>query len=170
MHSFTDIVDGIKFTIYFFGSFSGYFHPYKPTYPLEFNEIFKGRQSNQGPYYQGWYSDTEDGPRLDRFLKYWLIREPFNIEIKESDMPGVYYHRLEKINGEWVAKEAIVPEVVLKQKHFLLYVVNNDRKIESSYHIYSALMYRYVYTYNERGALSNVDKAAYETPEEIPDL
>ncbi len=171
MHSFTDIVDGIKFTIYFFGSFSGHFHPYTPIHPLEFNETHRGiEEYGSTVNYQGWYSDTEDGPRLDRFYKFALLAKPMQPDFIIASRPGVYYHRLEKTNEQWIAKENITPETVLKQKHYLRYIINSEGKLESSFHIYSTLMYRYIYTYNERGALSNVDKAAYETPEEIPDL
>jgi len=170
MYSFMELVGGVKFTIYFFGSFSGSFHPYTPTYPLDFNEIYESRKSNQGPYYQGWYAETKHGPQLGRFIKYWLIRRAFEGEINENEKLGTYYRRLEKENGKWTAKDAITPEIVLKQKHYLRYVVNKEGKVDSAYHIYSTLMYRYIYTYNENGVLTNVDNESYETPSEIPDL
>jgi len=171
MYSFMELVGGVKFTIYFFGSFSGHFHPYTPVYPLEFNETHRGiEEYGSTVNYQGWYSDTEQGPRLDRFYKFSLLAKPMQLDFSVSAVPGTYYHRLEKINKKWIAKKEITPEEVLKQKHYLRYVVNKEGKVDSAYHIYSTLMYRYIYTYNENGVLTNVDNESYETPSEIPDL
>ncbi len=170
MYSFPTMVDGVAYTVYFFATFSGHFHPYTPVDPLEFDEIHIGLDKYDSvPYYQGWYSETETGPRLDRLIKNWLIRKPFNGDFTRSTAPGVYYHRLEKVEGEWLAKELIAPDVVLKQEHYLRYVINNDGDLEYCHHIYSTFKYKYIYTYN-KSILSNVERISNVVPEDIPDL
>jgi len=171
MYSFIEIMGSIKFTIYFFGSFSGHIHPFTPVNPLEFDEIHGSiKKHGRAVYYQGWYSEAKEGSRLDRLLKYRLIGQPFNTKFKSADLGGVYYHRLENAGSEWVVKESITPELVLKQKHYLRYVVNNEGELESAYHIYSSPMFKLEYTYSQAGLLINVDDIAYETTDIIPDL
>jgi len=171
MYSFTNIMDGVIYTIYFFGSFSGHLHPFTPVDPLEFDEIHGSiTKHGRAVYYQGWYSEAKEGPRLDRLLKHRLTGQPFNTPFKKSDVPGVYYHRLENVVGEWVVKESITPELVLKQNHYLRYIVNNEGGLESAYHIYASPMFKLDYTYSQAGLLTNVDDVSYETTDIIPDL
>lgn len=171
MYDITQIVDGIKYTVYFFGSFSSMTHPFTPTHPIEFDEIHGSIEKyNQAVYYQGWYSDAEKGPRLDRFLKYLLLSNSMKLSCKISTKPGVYYHRLEKVNGDWVVKELILPGTVFKQEHYLRYVVNDKGELISSDHIYSSVIDSYIYTYNNQYVLTNVDTKVNDLPIEIPDL
>jgi len=90
-----------------------------------------------------------------------------------STQLGTYYHHLKKKGGSGSWEHAITHGnlvLQLHQLHYLRYVVDNEKKIISAYHIYSMLMDRYIYTYNEKGALTNVDNVAYETPNETSDL
>ena len=171
MYNITQIVDGIKYTVYFFGSFSGMTHPFTPTHPIEFDAIHGSIEKySQAVYYQGWYSDAEKGPRLDRFLKYSLLSNSMKLSCKVSNKSGVYYHRLEKVNGDWVVKELISPNTVFKQEHYLRYVVSDKGELITADHIYSSAMDSYLYTYDDHGVLTNVDTKVYDLPEEIPDL
>ncbi len=171
MYDIATIVDGVKYTIYFFATFSGHFHPFTPVDPLEFDEIHNSiKKYNKAVYYQGWYSETSEGPRLDRLVKYSLISQPYKGEFEYSTVPGVYYHRLEKVNGQWIVKGKIEPDVALKQKRYLRYVINNSSKLESTDHIYASIMYELIYTYNECGVLTNVNDDVFETPTKIPNL
>lgn len=172
MYNVIEIIDGIKYTIYFFGSFSGMLHPFTPLDPIKFDEIGANGFVKYGStvYVQGWYSETEKGPRLDKLLKYSSIGKIYEGEFEKSNVPGVYYHNLEKNNKEWCVKEALTLQHVFNKDRYLRYIINDEGKLESAYHIYSSLMGSYIYIYNKQGAVVNVDSKAYKTPTEIPDL
>lgn len=171
MYSFNIVEAGITYTVYFFATFTGHFHPFTPSDPLEFNEIFQPLvKYDSSSYYQGWYRETPSGPRLDKLIKYRLMRTPFKGEFELSAMPGVYYRRLEKVESEWLAREIISPEIVLKQTHYLRYSINDDGKLENAYHVYSMVWDSYFYTYHDNGTLKDTEITVNDTPDEIPDL
>ena len=171
MCSVNIIENGIADTVYFFAAFSGHFQPFTPVEPLEFNEIHRGLVKYVStPYVQGWYQRTSSGPRLEKLVKVQLIRAPFTGEFEMQIKPGVYYRQLEKIDEHWQAKEAITPEVVLKQSHYLRYIINKDGQLESAFHVYSVIWDSYGYTYNPNGTLKKTDIKASSPPEVIPDL
>lgn len=171
MYSFNIIENGIAYTVYFFAAFSGHFQPFTPVEPLEFNEIHRGLiKYDSTPYVQGWYKETDAGPQLSKLIKYRLMGVPFNGKFQLQTTPGVYYRRLEKIDGHWQANENITPEEVLKQSHYLRYVVNKDGNVENSLHVYSMIWDSYTYTYNSNGTLKKTDTTVNPTPTEIPDL
>ena len=174
MYEITTVEEGVHYTVNFFGSFSGHFQPFMPTHPLTIDEaVSVSEKYNGGVTYQGWYSESKMGPRLDRFIKYNIKEQKYRENFISSTQPGVYYHRLKKEEGKWVVGAAITPgDLVLQlhQLHYLRYVVDNEQKIVSAYHIYSMLMDRYICTYNSNGLLINADDSAYEITSEIPDL
>ena len=171
MYSITTIIDGIKYTVCFFASFTGMTHPYTPIDPLELDQIHMGLDKyDDVPYYQGWYSESEKGQRLQRFYKFLLLKSKMELNFNVETVPGVYYHRLEKVNGDWLVNDSILPEEILNQKHYLRYVVNEKGELVLADHIYSSLKASYFYTYSKNGAMKNVDSKAYETPTGIPDL
>lgn len=170
IYSVTMLTNGIKYSVFFFASFSGHFHPFTPIHPLEIDAVHDGLDKHDRvPYYQGWYSDAEKRPRLDRLLKYRLYKAPINIDIKLSNIPGVYYHHIEKIGGVWKIKELLTPEALLKQENYFRYLVNKEGKVEFAYRIYATLMDSYVYTYKKNNALDKVDTTVMDIPEKIPD-
>jgi len=174
MYEITTVDKGVHYTVNFFGSFSGHFQPFKPKYPLTIDEaVSVSKKYSRSVTYQGWYAESNTGPRLDRFIKYRLLGEKYREDFISSTQPGAYYHHLKKEGGKWIVGAAIMPgDLVLQlhQLHYLRYVVDNEQKIVSSYHIYSMLMNRYIYTYNSNGVLINTDNSAYEITSEIPDL
>ncbi len=174
MYEITTVEEGVHYTVNFFGSFSGHFQPFMPRHPLTIDEaVSVSEKYNGGVTYQGWYSESKTGPRLDRFIKYNLVGQKYRENFISSTQLGVYYHRLKKEEGKWIVGAAIMPgDLVLQlhQLHYLRYVVDSERKIVSAYHIYSTLMSRYIYTYNSNGLLINTDNTAYEFTSEIPDL
>lgn len=171
MYSFNIVEQGIVYTVYFFSTFSGHFQPYTPEHPLEFNDIYRAlTQYDAKPYYQGWYTETPKGPRLERLVKYWLMKVDYTGEFEQTAIPGTYYRRMEKVDGKWQAKEIITPDVVLKQEHYLRYVINDEGKLESKWHVFSMIMDSYKYNYNPNGTLKNTDTTVNEIPETIPDL
>lgn len=170
IYSVTMFANGIKYTVFFFASFSGHFHPWTPIHPLQIDEVGGGlTKYDQTVYYQGWYSDTSKGPRLDKLLKYMLYKAPIKINIQLSNIPGVYHHRLEKVGGVWKIKEPLTPEMLLKQENYFQYIVNKEGKVEFAYRIYATLMWSYDYTYKSNGALDKAINKGYDTPEKIPD-
>jgi len=94
------------------------------------------------------------------------------VELKEKipNIPGVYYHRLEKIGAEWQIKELMAPEEAVKQLHYLRYEVNDEGNLQSSYHIYSAMFNSYLYSYKNNGAYDKAEIGGERMPTEIPDL
>lgn len=169
IYSVTVFADGIKYAVYFFGTFSGHFHPYTPTDPLQIDEIHVGIEKHgRTVYYQGWYSDTPKGPRLDKLLKYRLYKGPIEIDIKLSNLPGVYYHRIENVNRVWKIREPLPPEAVVQQQNYFRYVVNKDGEVEFAYRIYATLMFSFIYTYKQNGALDKVKDIVHDFPEKIP--
>lgn len=170
IYSVTMVADGITYTVHFFGSFTGHFHPFTPTHPKAIDEIGRGLYKYNGvPYCQGWYFETENGPRLGKLLKFTQLKEPIKVDIKVSTTPGVYYHRVEKVSGVWKIREQTAPETILKQGHYFKYVVNKNSEIEFAFHIYAALVDSYIYTYSRSGAFDKVVSTAYDWPEKIPD-
>lgn len=170
MYNYNVVEGGISYTVYFFATFIGHFQPYTPKDPLEFNEIYQPLiKYDSCPYYQAWYSESPSGPRLDKLIKYWLMREPFTGSFEQTKIPGVYFRRLEKKNGEWPANEVITPEVVLQQSHYLRYVITNEGHLESAYRIYSMVLDSYEYIYNKNGTLEDTNIIRNLVPEKIPD-
>jgi hypothetical protein len=174
IYEITTVDKGVQYTVNFFGSFSGHFQPFMPKYPLTIDEaVSVSEKYNRSVTYQGWYSESKTGPRLDRFIKYRLLGEEYREDFISSTKPGAYYHRLKKEGEKWVVGTAIAPESLvlqLHQLHYLRYVVNNEQKIVAAHHIYSMLMDSYIYTYNSSGVLINTEDSAYEVASEIPDL
>lgn len=171
VYSVTAFADGIKYTVYFFGSFSGHFHPWTPIDPLHVDEFSKEISSKHGKsvYYQGWYTDGPKGPRLYKLLKYRLYRGPIKVDIQNTARPGVYYHRIEKVNGVWKIREPLLPEEVVWNENYFRYVVNKNGEIESAYRVYATLMWSYTYTYKSNGALDKAVTNVNDVPETIPD-
>ena len=171
MYDITQIVDGIKYTIYFFGSFAGMTHPFTPVDPIEFDAIHSPiAKYNQSVYYQGWYTDTKNGPLLDKFIKIKLLGSPMKLNCNVITKPGIYYNRLEKVGDDWFVKEPLSPDALLKENHYLRYVVNKQGELSSADHIYSSITDSYIYTYNKDGVLIDVDTKVYDLPDRIPDL
>jgi hypothetical protein len=171
MYSFNIVEGGIAYTVYFFAAFSGHFQPFTPVEPLEFDDIHSTlTQYKSSPYVQGWYTETANGPRLERLVKYWLMKTDFEGNFDITTTPGIYYRRLEKVDGKWQASAIIEPEVVLKQDHYLRYVINDEGKLESKWHVYSMVLDTYKYSYNPNGTLKSADISGADIPDTIPDL
>jgi len=174
MYEITTVDEGVHYTVNFFGSFSGHFQPFKPKYPLTIDEaVSVSEKYSRSVTYQGWYSESKAGPRLDRFVKYRLLGQKYREDFISSTQAGAYYHRLKKEGKKWIVGAAIMPgDLVLQlhQLHYLRYVVDNEQKIVSAHHIYSMLMDRYIYTYNSNGLLINTDISGYDIISTIPDL
>jgi len=172
MHNVSIALENINYTVYFFGSFSGHTHPFTPIDPLEFDEIGAIGIPKHGSsvYYQGWYSETDKGPRLDRLLKYSLLGVKYENNFDKVSTPGVYYHRIENEKNNWIVKELIKPEAVLNQQHYFRYEINKEGKLESAYHIYSSLMNSYIYSYHSNGLLEKVEKEINRPPSKIPGI
>ncbi len=168
-YSITVFTSGIKYTVFFFASFSGHFHPWTPIEPLEIDDIHAGLEKYSNvPYYQGWYSDSSNGANLDKLIKYNLYRGPINIDIELCKVPGVYYHRLEKVDGEWKIGVLLTKEMLIEQENYFRYVVNKSGKVEFAYRIYATPVWRVEYAYKENGALNNVINLPFDFPENIP--
>lgn len=170
IYSVEMFANGVKYMVFFFGSFSGHFHPWTPIHPLTIDETHKGLEKySHAPYYQGWYSDSPKGPRLEKLIKYMMYRDSIKIDIELSNFPGVYYHRIEKIDGVWKIKESLSPELTLQQENYFRYVVNEEGKAEFSYRIYVTPMWSVEYKYKKSGAIDKVIKEGFDLPETIPE-
>lgn len=171
MYSLNIIENGIAHTVYFFAAFTGHFQPYTPVDPLEFNDIHRGLvKYESAPYVQGWYHETPAGPQLYKLVKIALMKVPFKGDFESNKVPGIYYRRLDKQGGKWLAKEIITPEVVLKQDHYLRYVVDSEGNLECAWHVYSTVWDTYRYTYTADGNLKDTNITVNKVPEVIPDL
>ena len=171
MYSFTELVGGVKFTVYFFGTFAGHFQPFTPVDPMEFDAVHGAIEKyGSSVHYRAWYSDTAEGSRLDRLYKYAVLGRRMELEDQISNVPGVYYHRLEKSGAKWQVKELITPEVAINQAHYLRYEINNEGNLHSSHYIYSAMFNSYLYTYKDNGAYDKAEIGGERMPTEIPDL
>jgi len=171
IYSVIEVVNGIKYTVFFFASFSGHFHPWTPINPLHIDEVgSKGLvEHGKSVYYQAWYSDTSKGPRLDKLIKYSLYRGPIDVDIKLTNIPGVYYHSIEKVNGAWKIREPLPPEMVVKQNNYFRYVVNKDGGVIFAFRIFATPMWKVEYTYKSNGALEKASNISFEVPDSIPD-
>jgi len=174
MYEITTVDKGVHYTVNCFGSFSGYFQPFTPRYPMTIDEaVSVSEKYNRSMTYQGWYSESKTGPRLDRFIKYRLVGEKYREDFISSTQPGTYYHHLKKEGEKWIVGAAIMPEdlvLQLHQLHYLRYVVDNEQKIISAYHTYSILIDRYINAYNSKGRLINTDISDNDIISIIPDL
>jgi len=107
MYEITTVEEGVHYTVNFFGSFSGHFQPFKPKYPLTIDEaVSVSKKYSRSVTYQGWYSESNTGPRLDRFIKYRLLGAEYREDFISSTQAGVYYHRLKKEGGKWIVGAA----------------------------------------------------------------
>ncbi len=172
MYSFETVLEGIKYTVYFFGGFTGIIQPFTPENPITSEEIYKHVVRQNGTVYvQGWYTESKNGPRLDILKKVFLVAEPFELAHLPSKLPGTYYHRLVKgSSGVVGVGEQISALDSVHEKHFLRHVVDKDGELESALHIYNNAWDIYYYKYNEAGGMVDKQIEIKDAPEQIPDL
>lgn len=172
MYSFETILEGVKYTVYLFASFTGIIQPFTPEYPITAEDIFTGNiVKNSGTnYVQAWYSETRDGPRLDMIKTVHLEAKVFEIEPLPSSSPGTHYYRLyDKGNHVTLGEEMNVMDAV-HENNYLRYVVDQEGKLISSLHILIDEYDIHRYKYNERGVLIKRKRDIIKASEALPEF
>lgn len=162
MYSITSIVEGIKYSVYFFASFSGHFHPFTPVKPLTIDEAYNSKERT---FYLAWYSESKEGLRLDFFEKYWLQFDEID-EIDNINKPeGIYYFEVELKEGGYVVGNEISARATIDGHIFYKYIVNKNGKAIESFIVRKKLIDKYIYTYKPSGVLDDTEIILNDIPE-----
>ena len=171
MYSFEAFVEGVKYTVYFFASFTGMMQPFTPEDPLAADEIYYGVDKyGSTMYVQGWYTQVDASPRLDILKKISLIAEPIELDIELANTPGSYFHRLGKKEGKIIVGAKISALEAIHEKHYLRYVVDSKGCVKNIKHIFSLVEDEYHYKYDKRGKLIDKKTLFHDVPDKIPEF
>ena len=63
MYDFEQVLEGIKYSVFFFSTFTGHFHPFTPNEPIDLEEMYSPQRRS---YYLAWYIDDEPEPTVNK--------------------------------------------------------------------------------------------------------
>lgn len=163
MYSFEYALDGIKYTVFLFSTFTGHFHPFTPYNPIDVDQAFSQERKT---FYLAWYAGDRSvqqneinlkNAKLYFFEKYWLVfarQEPLKAHRQEA---GRYFHSVKEVGGAIVIGPEIVPMEAIKSNLLYTYKVDDKMEIVESNIVKKGLMDKYSYTYKSAGAMEKVD-------------
>lgn len=162
MYTIDAFLDGIKYTVYFFSTFSGFSHPYTPEKPLSTDEIFL---PDRKTFYQAWYRDIGSEPRLVILEKFWLTFEPAPQTYDAKKASGRYFNATQKVNNEWVIGQYFNVSELRAFDSFFTYTVDEQSKVTQANFVTKTLIDRYQYKYTADGLFESVDIEINDLPE-----
>ncbi|WP_075184554.1 hypothetical protein [Teredinibacter haidensis] len=164
MYSYQEIISGIQYTVYFFSSFSGHIHPYTPINPIDVVEV---NSCVRKTYYKAWYSMQDEGPRLDKLQKIWIMSEPSKKLDFSPVKGGNYYFEAVKTNGNWVYGEQFKVEDTLTNSHYYRCRVDKDNVVDQCDLVFTSVLWEHAYVYSPGGALVSTDSQVKPIPDRI---
>lgn len=172
MYGFEYVLDGIRYSIFIFSTFTGHFHPFTPQDPIDVDETFS---MDRKTFYLAWYTgekntDKKAAPLKEAKLifleKYWLtfIRQsPLQSPRQEQ---GRYFHTAKEANGSIVIGQEIKPVEAIQSSLLYTYKVNEKNEVIESNLVRKTLLDKYSYTYKPSGSMDKVDIYRSSPPSE----
>jgi len=99
MYNFDQVLDGIKYSVFFFSTFTGHFHPFTPHKPIDLEEMYNPQRR---AYYLAWYvnedpsSGTTSAPKLRYLEKFWIRFSDYPPPENKELIQGSYFYAIRR--------------------------------------------------------------------------
>lgn len=175
MYNFEQVLEGIKYSVFFFSTFTGHFHPFTPHKPIDLEEMYNVQRRT---YYLAWYISSESeptatkigakktDPKLMYLEKYWIRFYDFPAPSDRKSRPGTYFHAIRSETVEPKLGPPIDAKASLLKNEFFMYRVNEKGDLIGSWIVRRGLMDKYSYAYKPEGILEDVKVDVFDLPED----
>jgi hypothetical protein len=170
MYNFEQVLEGIKYSVFFFSTFTGHIHPFTPQKPIDLEEMYNPQRR---AYYLAWYINDESdsaakksGPRLVYLEKFWIRFSNFPAPENTASQPGTYFHSIRRDNTAIKLELPIEAKASLSENEFYMYRVNEKGDLTGSWIVRRGLMDKYSYTYKPNGVLEDVKVEVLDLPDD----
>jgi hypothetical protein len=175
MYDFEQVLEGIKYSVFFFSTFTGHFHPFTPNEPIDLEEMYSPQRRS---YYLAWYIDDEPEPTVNKvgvkktdpklmyLEKYWIRFYDFPAPEGMASQPGTYFYLIRQDNTGVKLESPIDAKTSLSKNEFYMYRINEKGNLIGSWTVRRGLMDKYSYTYKPGGALEDVKVEVLDLPED----
>lgn len=168
MYNFVQVLEGIKYSVFFFSTFTGHIHPFTPQKPIDLEEMYNPQRR---AYYLAWYINDESDPavknsdpKLIYLEKFWIRFSSFPTPENAASQPGTYFHSIRRENAGIKLELPIEAKATLSKNEFYMYRINEKGDLIGSWIVRRGLMDKYSYTYKPNGALEDVKVEVLDLP------